>query len=226
MDAVALIRKDHRTVDQLFTRYERTKGAAGKRRLADRIIRELSIHSAIEEQLAYPALRRRVQAREPQVLVALEEHHVVKLALAELEGMSPGDERFDAKMHVLIENVRSHVQEEERELLPALRRALSAGDLRDLGGSLAQAKKIAPTRPHPAAPDEPPGNLVAGVAASALDRSRDAVSRGVERAIERGRGVVGEALRRGERAAQRARHRLSRGLERAADEMAPEGASR
>jgi len=198
MDAITVIKKDHRKVEQLFHRFERSRGAAERRRIAADLIRELSVHAAVEEQLVYPRLRE--QSGEAQVYVALEEHHFAKLALAEIEKL-PSDVRLAAKVHVLAENVRHHVKEEERDLLPALRRALSPAQLRELGAALVKAKRIAPTRPHPAAPDEPPGNLLAGAAASAYDRSLGALGRAVEAARE----VVAEAIRRGADAADRAR---------------------
>ena len=103
------------------------------------------------------------------VLEALEEHHLVKVTLAELETMDPGHERYGAKVTVLIESVRHHVEEEEGELFPTIRKALDAAQLRELGDELVAAKRTAPTRPHPEAPDTPPGNLVAQVLTAPLD---------------------------------------------------------
>jgi hemerythrin superfamily protein len=218
-DAVGVIKKDHQAVEQLFRRFERARSAAERKRLADRMVRELSIHAAIEEELVYPALRARANGHAPQVLLALEEHHFAKLALAEIQRLDPADERFEAKVRVLIENVRRHVEEEERELLPAMKRSLSADELQSLADALVRAKASAPTRPHPAAPDEPPANALANAGAAAYDRSRDALGRGIARVLDRGRGVVEEALRRGETAARNARQRLGRGIERAGREV-------
>ena len=85
----------------------------------------LSKHAAIEEQVFYPEVRRAVSSLGDEVLEALEEHHVVKWTLSELEGMTPEDERFQAKVTVLMENVRHHVREEERDLFPQVRKAMS-----------------------------------------------------------------------------------------------------
>lgn len=222
-DAVGVIKKDHQAIEQLFRRFERARGAAEKKRIADRVVRALSIHAAIEEQHVYPVLRRQLEdGEDSKVLVALEEHHAAKLALSEIEALPGADERFDAKVHVLIESVRRHVREEERELLPALKRHLAAEHLRDLGEALQRAKDAAPTRPHPMAPDEPPGNLIANAGAAAMDRSRDAIGRGIARVLDRSRGVVEQALRRGEVAARQARQRLGRGIERAGREVRPD----
>jgi hemerythrin-like domain-containing protein len=218
-DAIGVLKKDHQAVEQLFRRFERARKGAERKRLAGRMVRELSIHAAIEEQLVYPALRRRVNGQTPHVLLALEEHHFAKIALAEIERLGASDERFEAKVHVLIENVRRHIEEEERDLLPAMKRTLSPEELHSLADALIRAKSSAPTRPHPTAPDEPPANAITNAGAAAYDRSREALGRGIARVLDRGRGVVEEALRRGEVAARNARQRLGRGLERAGREV-------
>jgi hypothetical protein len=82
------------------------------------VIRELSIRASIEEQFLYPTARELSDTLDSQVLEALEEHHLAKATLAELEKMAPSDERFDAKMTVLMENIRHHVDEEEEDLFP------------------------------------------------------------------------------------------------------------
>lgn len=220
-DAVGVLKADHREIERLFRRFEETGSDAERKRLVDRMIRELSIHAALEEQHVYPVLRRRLDGQEPRVLVALEEHHVTKVALSELQALGPGDERFAAKVHVLVESVRRHVAEEERDLLPAMRRALTPEELQAIGETLRQARAAAPTRPHPTAPDAPPGNLLGNVGAAVMDRSRDALERGLGRVLDRSRGVVEGALRRGEAAARQARERLGRGLLRAGREVRP-----
>ncbi|MBL8951895.1 MAG: hemerythrin domain-containing protein [Myxococcaceae bacterium] len=118
MDALKLLKQDHREVEALFKRYERAGDGAtkAKKQLARRVTELLSKHAAVEEELLYPAARELSKDLEDLVLEALEEHHVAKATLAELEKMSPDDERFDAKMTVLIENIRHHVEEEEGEL--------------------------------------------------------------------------------------------------------------
>jgi len=212
VDAIQLVKKDHRTVEGLFKGFERAaraEKAAEMRRLVREMTRELSVHAVIEEAILYPSLRRAEESAEDEVLEALEEHHLVKLTLAELEGMTPGDERYEAKVSVLMENVRHHVKEEEQELLPRLRKAFSAKDLRGLGDLMAQAKRAAPTRPHPSAPDTPPGNLVAGALSAILDRGRDmlrdAAEKGTRAMRSRARAAAKRARKRGGKAAERTR---------------------
>ncbi|HEY3208888.1 MAG TPA: hemerythrin domain-containing protein [Actinomycetota bacterium] len=189
MEAISVLKKDHRMVEELFKKFEQAGDRAfkTKRRLVDEIITELSVHAAIEEQVFYPATREAREENEEMVLEALEEHHLVKLALSELEKMDPADERFTAKVTVLIENVRHHVKEEEGQMFPKVRKAMKPDDLARLGEELEEAKESAPTRPHPAAPDQPPGNVVAGSMAAVMDAGKDAV-RGVKEEIRRRRG--------------------------------------
>src|SRR5215210_3462457 len=103
MDAIALLRNDHRAVERLFKQFEKTGPKAHKTRrdIADKIVKELSMHAVIEEQVFYPAVREAVPDVEDDVLEGLEEHHIVKWTLSELEGMEPSDERYDAKVTVL-----------------------------------------------------------------------------------------------------------------------------
>ena len=141
-----------------------------------------SQHAAIEEQLFYPVARATVPDTEDVALESLEEHNIVKWVLADLEKMPAQHERFDAKVTVMMENVRHHVREEEKAMFPEVRKAMDRPMLNELGDRLAVAKKTAPTRPHPRSPDTPPGNLVAGAAAAMFDTARDAGKRAVDRA--------------------------------------------
>ncbi|HEY3450637.1 MAG TPA: hemerythrin domain-containing protein [Myxococcales bacterium] len=179
MDALTLLAQDHKAVDRLFKRFEATDEDDSKlrRELVDRMIAELSRHAAIEEALFYPAVREAVPDEEDQVLESLEEHHIVKWTLDELRNLAPDAERFEAKVTVLMENVRHHVQEEESEVFPKLRKALGPVRLRQLGDRLTRAKKLAPTLPHPRSPDSPPANLVTLPIAAAVDRGRDFIKK-------------------------------------------------
>jgi hemerythrin-like domain-containing protein len=184
MDAITLIKSDHKTVEALFKRAEKLGEGAlkEKKQVVQQIIRELAIHAAIEEQVFYPAVRKAIKAAEDDVPEALEEHHIVKWTLSELEGMNPKDERFDAKLTVLMESVRHHVKEEEGDLLPQVAKKMSREALLALGKALESAKKLVPTRPHPRAPDTPPGGIVAGLPAALLDRAKDFVQGVAKRA--------------------------------------------
>lgn len=178
MDAITLLKKDHSTVEQLFKRYEKAGDRAyvEKRDIVDRIIEELSRHAAIEEQLFYPAAREHVDDVDDIALESMEEHHIVKWELAELERMDPRDERFDAKVTVLIENVRHHVEEEESDFFPKVRDEIGRKDLGELGDAMEEARSTAPTHPHPRSPQTPPANFLVGALAGTMDRLADTAS--------------------------------------------------
>ncbi len=197
MDAIALLVRDHREVERLFKQFEKLTERAqkSKQKIVTKIIRELAVHSAVEEMLFYPSVRtaglkagtRAGEQAADTILESLEEHHVVKWTLSELEKMDADDERFDAKVKVLMESVRHHVEEEEQELFPKVKRLLDAEMLEELGTRMEKAKKLAPTRPHPRAPDQPPGILAAGMVAAVMDRAKDMVRDGLEK-VSRRRG--------------------------------------
>jgi hemerythrin superfamily protein len=178
IDAIRMLKDDHQTVEALFKRFEKAGDRAHveKREIVDRIIEALSVHASIEEQLFYPVARATVSGTEDIALESLEEHHIVKWVLSELDSMTPEDERFDAKVTVLIENVRHHVKEEEEEFFPMMRGELGRNALGELGAAMAEAKQTAPTRPHPRSPDSPPANLVTGTAAGVADRLGDTMT--------------------------------------------------
>jgi len=176
-DAIAVLKADHRQVEEWFKAFEKAGDTAykTKRTLVDRIIAALSQHAAIEEEEFYPAVRTFDPGAGDQVLEALEEHHIVKWELQELVDLDPKDERFTAKVTVLIENVRHHVKEEEGELFPSVRAAMSRAQLLEIADRLEQARRTAPTRPHPRSPDQPPAAVVSDVVAGVIDKAREMV---------------------------------------------------
>jgi hemerythrin-like domain-containing protein len=183
MNAIALLKADHRRLKELFRSYEQLGERAhrSRQRVVEQISQELAVHSNIEETVFYPQVRQLVPKTEDEVLESLEEHHIVKWTLSELEKMHPGDERYNAKVTVLMENVRHHILEEEHEFFPQVARTLSRAELEQIGDELEAARAVAPTRPHPRAPDEPPGNIIAAAASAPID----AVLQGTKTAARR-----------------------------------------
>jgi hemerythrin superfamily protein len=149
VDAIVLLKDDHKTVENLFKAFEKAGDRAVKtrRRLVDQMIKELTVHAYIEEQLFHPAARAAAPDTTDHVLESIEEHHVVVWMLSELAGMDPADERFTAKVTVLIENVRHHVEEEEQDWFPQVRKAMGRKVLQQLGEEMAAAKTAAPADP-------------------------------------------------------------------------------
>ena len=136
-DALALLRADHRTVQELFQQFEKTRSDDRKKTLAEQICNELTIHAQIEEEIFYPAAREAI--REEDLLdEATVEHQSAKDLIAQIEGGS-GDELWEAKVKVLGEYVNHHVKEEQNELFPQVKKTKL--DLKALGEQL-QARKM------------------------------------------------------------------------------------
>ena len=143
-DAVALIKADHREVEQLFREFEEAGDRAykTKQQLVSQIIQELEVHATIEEEIYYPAVEAKAKKDGKELVAeAVEEHHVVKVLLGELATMSAEDDAFDAKVTVLMENVRHHVEEEEEEMLPQSEEILGKDQLARLGEEMTARKQ-------------------------------------------------------------------------------------
>lgn len=136
-DAIALLEADHREVDGLFEQYETLSDNAEKKALADKICLALKVHTQIEEELLYPPAREKTGDLD-LIDEAVVEHMGAKGLIAEIEAMAPGQPLYDAKVKVLGEQVRHHVEEEEQELFPEVRE--TDIDLVALGARLAARK--------------------------------------------------------------------------------------
>jgi len=143
MDAIKLLKEDHKKVKSLFREFEQAGDRAyqTKRRIAEQAFTELEVHSTIEEEFFYPAVREKAD-RDGMEIVAegIEEHHVVKTLIEELKQLEPQDERFDAKFKVLTENVEHHIEEEESEMLPDAKETLG-DDIERLGDAMLRRKE-------------------------------------------------------------------------------------
>lgn len=131
-DAVAIIKKDHKVVEGLFKEYEGLgDGAvAKKRRVVDQIIEELTLHAEMEETFCYPRFKKAFNKEENNMLEeAYIEHRGAKKLLADLTTLEPDQPQFDASVNVLMEQVRHHVKEEEKELLPTVEKEMSEKEL-------------------------------------------------------------------------------------------------
>ena len=189
MNAITLLKQDHGNVETLFKRYEALADDAkptDKRDIVEKVITQLSVHAELEEQLLYPALRERLP-EDGDVLEGIEEHHVAKVLLWELDKLPATSERYDAKMAVLMEAIRHHVGEEEEDggLFDQARKAFKGTELDEMGEKMADLRKVAPTRPHPLSPDQPPLNTLIGLPVAVLDRvyttGKDLVTKALNR---------------------------------------------
>jgi hemerythrin superfamily protein len=145
MDAITLLKNDHRRIEKLFTKFERTGERARKarRRIVDQIAAELTMHTTLEEHVFYPLVLQSVADADFIILEAREEHHVAKLLLDELAKISPRDEQFAPKVSVLIEAVRAHVEWEEQEVLPRMRKSVGRARVVEIGDAMRKLQRKA-----------------------------------------------------------------------------------
>lgn len=146
MDAIALLKADHQQVKDLFDQVEELSETAHATRgkLFAKIAHELTIHCEIEERIFYPAVKaktKRNTEENDEVLEAYEEHANAKEMIRKLEALSPTDQTYHAKLNVLMEMVRHHLQEEEGDFFKDVRSLLPREELRELGEQLAQLKE-------------------------------------------------------------------------------------
>ena len=140
-DAIALLKEDHREVEELFSQFEKAKGDGRKQKLARQICLELSVHAKIEEEIFYPACEGKVE--EDLRKEAYVEQDSAKLLIAEIMAADGADdEYFEAKVKVLQEQIEHHVEEEEKGPKSVFGQVRKADiDLKALGEELAERKK-------------------------------------------------------------------------------------
>ncbi|MBV8283707.1 MAG: hemerythrin domain-containing protein [Candidatus Eremiobacteraeota bacterium] len=144
MDAIALLKRDHAEVKEMFEQVEALseRATATRGKLFQKIDAALELHTQIEEQVFYPAFKERAEDSEERekILEAFEEHHVAKAVIAELKELDPSDETFAPKLNVLMEAVRHHIKEEEGQLFKMARELFDRDELTELGERLEAAK--------------------------------------------------------------------------------------
>ncbi len=140
LDAIALLKADHRKVEALFETFEKAKSDSVKKSLVEEICTELSVHTAIEEEIFYPACTGKIE--DDLVKEAYVEHDGAKVMISELLSSEPGDDFYDAKLKVLSEEIKHHVKEEEARSEGMFAQARAAGlDMDALGEEMAARKK-------------------------------------------------------------------------------------
>jgi hypothetical protein len=139
MDAIALLKQDHRTVEDLFAQFEKASGDGRKQKLAEQICLELSVHTRIEEEIFYPACDGKVE--EDLLKESYVEHDAAKMLIAQIMAGGPDDEFYDSKVKVLQEEIEHHVEEEEKRVEGLFSQARKADlDMDALGEQLATRK--------------------------------------------------------------------------------------
>ena len=136
-DAIALLKADHKLVSELFDEYEKSRSTSKKQQLVAQICAELTVHAQVEEEIFYPAVKTALKDKEliPEATV---EHATVKDLIAQVEGVEPDGEMFDAKIKVLSEYIKHHVKEEQNEIFPKAK--ASNLDMGELGAKMAERK--------------------------------------------------------------------------------------
>jgi hemerythrin superfamily protein len=139
-DAISLLKADHRTVEKLFEDYESSRDNQEKAELAQQICQELTIHTMIEEEIFYPACQQ-AEIEEEMLDEAQVEHDGAKTLINEIEAGSPDEEYYDAKVHVLSEMIKHHVNEEEKRGGLFTKARQTDMDLDEIGARIAARKE-------------------------------------------------------------------------------------
>jgi len=176
-DLIDVLIADHRGVESMFAELAAGTGEPEHRkRLTDVVIAELVRHSVAEEMYLYPAAKAALPDGAQLSEHEIAEHAEAEVLMNRIDELDAADPEFEPTVARLIEAIRHHIADEEGDLFPRLRQALPPDELLQLGRRVEAAKKIAPTRPHPSAPDRPPLNKLVAPGAGLLDRVRDALT--------------------------------------------------
>jgi hemerythrin-like domain-containing protein len=177
--------RDHEEVKRMLSELESGPTAATganendlalRKKMVEQLVIEESRHEAVEEMYFWPAVRERAADGDRLAATAVGQEQEGKEVLQELDKLDADQPQFEQLLGRFIQAGRQHINYEESQAWPALRAALSPEQASDLGNRLAEAKKTAPTRPHPHTPPSPAVLKTAGPAVAAADRARDAAT--------------------------------------------------
>jgi hemerythrin-like domain-containing protein len=177
MDAITFLRQDHKSVLGLLETLDGAPSgpgaqASGLETVVNNLIIAESQHEAIEEQFFWPAVREAIG--DGLVDKALEQEQAGKKLLQRLEDGKPGEPDYHDALQEFVKAGREHISYEQNEVWPLVETALSRADLEKIGEKLAKAKRVAPTRPHPATPPKAAVLKTVGMGAAVVDHVRDA----------------------------------------------------
>jgi len=176
-DVVDLLTADHHDVLSMLQEIKSAASGERRRELADVVIGELVRHSVAEEMFVYPAMRRHLPDGDEAVEHDVGEHKELETLMKRWEGVDAASADFDRVLAELESVLRDHVQDEESEQFPQLRSHVPADELVDMAEKVEMAKRVAPTRPHPLAPNNALFHFVVGPGVGLVDRLRDAWSK-------------------------------------------------
>jgi hemerythrin superfamily protein len=172
-DVVDVLTADHREVEVLIAEILASPDSGRQRDLADQLIAELIRHAVAEEMFVYPAMREHLPDGDSAVEHDVEEHKELELLLKQLEGAEAGQADFLDLISRIQDVLADHVRDEEGDQFPQLRAQLPQHELTSLAERVELAKKVAPTRPHPAAPNSELFHKLVGPGVGLVDRLRD-----------------------------------------------------
>jgi len=169
---------DHREVEQLFAEFEALTPQEHDRRrtVSEQAVIELVRHAIAEEMYVYPAIRKHLPNGDEIAEHEISEHSEAEVTMKRIEKYKADDPKLETEMRELMRVIRHHVQEEEADIFPRLAAAMDRAELEELAGKVQAAKKVVPTRPHPAAPDHPPFNKLLGPGQGLVDRVKDTLT--------------------------------------------------
>lgn len=172
-DVVDILTTDHREMFELLDQIEGTPDAGRRRDLADTVIAEVMRHAVAEEMHVYPAMEKHLPGGTEEVEHDKQEHDEIVQVMKRVEGVDASDPEFMELVRELQAQLRHHIDDEESDQFPKLRAHIPAEDLVELGEKVQNAKKLAPTRPHPSAPHSALFHKTVGPGVGMIDRLRD-----------------------------------------------------
>lgn len=172
-DVVDVLTTDHHEVLDLLQQIKVSSDVEQRRDLADTVISELVRHSVAEEMYVYPAMRKHLPNGKDVVEHDVKEHKELERTLKKLEGVNAAAPEFRELLDELERILRDHVDDEEAEQFPQLRARVPRQELVEIAGKVETAKKVAPTRPHPLAPNNQVFHKLVGPGVGLVDRLRD-----------------------------------------------------
>jgi hemerythrin superfamily protein len=170
---VDVLTADHRDVTALIGEIWTIRDPMMRRDLTDTAISELVRHAVAEEMYVYPTMRKHLSDGEQAVEHDIEEHKELEQSMKQLEGVDVSTAEFETALRRLESILADHVRDEESEQFPELRRRVPQEELTELAGKVETAKKLAPTRPHPSAPNSEVFHKLVGPGVGMVDRLRD-----------------------------------------------------
>ncbi|ORW95393.1 hemerythrin [Mycobacterium sp. IEC1808] len=179
MDAITFLRQDHQSVLGLLETLDGAPSGTGAQSsgletMVNNLIIAESQHEAIEEQFFWPAVRRAIG--DSLADKAIEQEQAGKMLLQRLEDGKPGEPDYHEALQEFVKAGREHIAYEQEQVWPQVEVAISREELEKIGEKLEAAKKMAPTRPHPATPPNPAVLKTVGMGAAVVDHVRDAVT--------------------------------------------------